>query len=339
VWPFGSVIVFGFTFVVGSASALTIPVGFSETLEIPGLVRVAVGNRKIVNVRAIPPKTILVSALRKGRTLVRVWSHHGEQPPVIVKVVEDGAYQESAGLSTSPVIHVALEFLELAQSNGRRLGVHWPEAIHFDGSGTVHGSQSTSGVNYVAAFSTAKGWMDHVVHEGWAKLIANPDLYVRLGEESVFHAGGEFPVAQALENYGGVGRRVDWKPYGFTVKVRPQSVDLYHISSDLDIEVSEPNVAQGIDGVPAINRRKIQTKMNSVDGQTVILSGLVRRAKSHGERGLPGLSSVPLLGYLFSSKSDEEEVSELLMAATFRLKTVLSEEKVISERRRALENE
>jgi len=56
------------------------------------------------------------------------------------------------------------------------------------------------------------------------------------------------------------------------VKVRPQSSDQIHLQSDIALEISEPNTALSVNGVPALTRRKLDTKMNSLDGETVVLS-------------------------------------------------------------------
>jgi Flp pilus assembly secretin CpaC len=67
--------------------------------------------------------------------------------------------------------------------------------------------------------------VNHLVKEGWAKIVANPELYVRLGEEANFHSGGEFPVSTITENYGHSRKHIEWKPWGLTAKVKPLSND------------------------------------------------------------------------------------------------------------------
>ena len=150
---------------------------------------------------------------------------------------------------------------------------------------------------------------------------------MRLGEEAVFHSGGEFPVATSTaENSGRNYRHIEWKGYGLTAKVLPQSVDRIHISSDINLEISELISSQNIEGIPALNRRSLKTKMSSLDGETVILSGLVKQNSKKEKEGVPFLSSIPLIGPLFFTKTSEgSEQTELLMAVTFSMTTKAKE--------------
>ncbi|MEQ1843243.1 MAG: type II/III secretion system protein, partial [Verrucomicrobiales bacterium] len=88
----------------------------------------------------------------------------------------------------------------------------------------------------------------HLAQTGDAKLIASPELFVREGEEATFHSGGEFPVSTSSENYGRFHRHVEWKPFGVHLKVRPQSFDGLHISSEINVEISELNAGLAVDG-------------------------------------------------------------------------------------------
>ena len=159
-----------------------------------------------------------------------------------------------------------------------------------------------------------------MIRDGWAKLLASPELYVRMGEEAIFSSGGELPVASSSENYGRSVKHVEWKAYGLSVKVRPQSVDNLNIFSDLDIEISEVDPSRALEGIPAISKRHLQTKMESRAGETVVLSGLVRQASSSERHGLPLLGDIPLLGSLiFSSRNQTRDETEIFMAVTFSL--------------------
>jgi pilus assembly protein CpaC len=205
---------------------------------------------------------------------------------------------------------------------GQSLGVRWPDAIRFSAAAIGRGDGGTTGLNYTVSFGSAQGWISHLVREGWARILASPDLYVRLGEEASFHSGGEFPVPSTSENYGRYQHHIEWKPFGLTVKVRPQSGDKFHINSDIRVAISEVSPATAIDGIPGLTRRDLTTKMSSQDGETVILSGLLRQASSQEKTSVPLLARIPLLGsLLFSHRSERSEGSEILMAVTFSLTT------------------
>jgi len=61
-------------------------------------------------------------------------------------------------------------------------------------------------------------------------------------------------------------------------------------------------------------------------GHTLILGGLISESKKRSREGIPFLSKIPLLGYLFSKTSDSYDKTELLLMVTPH---VISDEKDI----------
>lgn len=294
----------------------------NKTLRIAGLTRVAVGNGKLLKAKVLPPSSVLLTASKVGSTMVRVWSGSGKEEVYRVQIVAPQMEEANGHSERSGVVKIALEFLELDMALSQNAGIHWPEQIQFSAMSTLQGDSNTSGLNYSVSFASAKGWISHLRKEGWARMMANPDLYVRLGEEASFHSGGEFPVSTSSENFGRYTKRVEWKPWGLTARVRPMSTDKLHFSSDISLEISEINLAQAVDGIPGLTKRKVLTKMNSLDGETVILSGLFKQTDSFEKSGLPVLSQIPLIGgLLFGSHSKGGDETELLMSVTFSMTT------------------
>lgn len=297
----------------------------SQSLTLPHLQRAAIADGKIARVRSPSDHELLITGLKAGKTMLRAWNEQGQESAFRVEVVAADLDPTFHADRDREVVKVALEFLELDRAFDRDVGLHWPETLQFQGAARAAGAAATTGLNYTIGVQSAQGFLQLLVHNGWARVLANPDLYVRLGEEATFQSGGELPVPTTSEAYGRLQQHVEWKPYGLVVKVLPQSGDGLHIRSDIHLELSEPSATHGIGGIPALNRRNLDTKMNSENGETVILSGLVRDVSMDAEEGVPGLSSVPLLGSLFTRHVEKSESTELLMAITFSLTTRASE--------------
>lgn len=302
----------------GGGYPVAVAVGGSHTLVVPGLRRAAVGSSKLLRVTALPPSTLLLTGVQPGRTLVRAWNEAGDESLFEVEVQPPEARPAEDGAG---VVKVVLEFLEVDSTLGESLGIRWPEALQFSAGGSLQGDLAHAGLNFAVPFTSAKGWIQHLSRNGWAKLLAKPELYVRLGEEARFHSGGEIPVSTSVSTTAGYHRQVDWKPYGLSVRVRPQSGDRLRISSDVRVEIAELNPAAGMDGVPALVRRNVETKMTSWDGETVVLSGLTRRVASADKEGLPLLAHIPGLDLLFAKRGRRVEETEIFMAVTFALTT------------------
>ncbi|MBX7072137.1 MAG: hypothetical protein K1X71_03230 [Pirellulales bacterium] len=67
---------------------------------------------------------------------------------------------------------------------------------------------------------------------------------------------------------------------------------------------------------PVINTTRAQTTVSAVDGQTIVLGGLISQTKRMNTRRVPWLSDVPLLGMLFRYDLMQKARTELLIILT-----------------------
>lgn len=120
-----------------------------------------------------------------------------------------------------------------------------------------------------------------------------------------------------------VSWEVNFEELGITLKVTPTINDDGRITMALSPEVSEKTsdysltVKQGATDVtytiPVIDRRTASTKVVIGDGQTLIIGGLIKDKITKGATKIPLLGDMPLLGYLFKSKKDTQDKTELLI--------------------------
>jgi general secretion pathway protein D len=66
----------------------------------------------------------------------------------------------------------------------------------------------------------------------------------------------------------------------------------------------------------SINKTEAVTNLVAQDGETIIIGGLIREDVTKSKDGIPFLSKIPLLGYLFSSQTDNTTRTELLILIT-----------------------
>jgi type II secretory pathway component GspD/PulD (secretin) len=55
------------------------------------------------------------------------------------------------------------------------------------------------------------------------------------------------------------------------------------------------------------------------DSDTLVIGGIFKTNKAKGVEGIPGFSSIPVLGRLFQYKKNVDEVNELLVFITPRI--------------------
>lgn len=67
---------------------------------------------------------------------------------------------------------------------------------------------------------------------------------------------------------------------------------------------------------PSIDRREANTQVNIRDGETMVIGGVFIDTQSNSVLGIPYLSRVPVLGWLFKSKSESVAKQELLIFLT-----------------------
>lgn len=112
---------------------------------------------------------------------------------------------------------------------------------------------------------------------------------------------------------------VHFEEIGIILRVTPTITEDGRIIMELNPEVSEktsdlPLTASGLTyNVPIIDKRKASTKVVIGNGQTLIIGGLIKDKSTKGLTKVPFFGDVPLLGYLFKSKKDVNDKTELLI--------------------------
>ncbi|MBQ3332292.1 MAG: hypothetical protein IJG83_02605 [Thermoguttaceae bacterium] len=70
---------------------------------------------------------------------------------------------------------------------------------------------------------------------------------------------------------------------------------------------------------PTIDTTQVMTAVSAVDGETVMLGGLISSSKTKISRGVPLLSDIPVVGWLFRYDKADEERRELIIVMTPRI--------------------
>jgi general secretion pathway protein D len=68
-----------------------------------------------------------------------------------------------------------------------------------------------------------------------------------------------------------------------------------------------------------IDTRSIKTSISVQSGETIVLGGLIQERNTDGVTGVPVLSRIPVLGALFSERTEEANRTELIVLITPRV--------------------
>jgi general secretion pathway protein D len=114
--------------------------------------------------------------------------------------------------------------------------------------------------------------------------------------------------------------------------VKPQVNESGLVALELSQEVSTLGRDVQIAGQAYSSMNKTEAKTNLVlqDGQTIIIGGIIREDTTRGSAGLPFLSKIPILKYLFGGVTNEKQRNELIILLTSHVARNMQEAKDIT---------
>jgi general secretion pathway protein D len=88
------------------------------------------------------------------------------------------------------------------------------------------------------------------------------------------------------------------------------------ISMHIKVEVSSVTSTQTIGGIqePIIGQKVNEADLRMKDGEASLLGGLTSDSDAKAVAGIPGIANIPLLGYLFGTRSDDKEKDDIIIA-------------------------
>lgn len=162
--------------------------------------------------------------------------------------------------------------------------------------------------------------------KGLARRLAEPNLTTLSGDAARFLAGGEFPVPVA-STAGTAGLvptvTIEFKKFGVELAFVPTVLSRGVINLRVEPSVSELDFGNAVQiagtVIPALTRRDARTTVELRDGQSFAIAGLLQTRNRQDVSQLPWIGSVPVIGTLFSSKSYQQQETDLVIIVTPRL--------------------
>jgi general secretion pathway protein D len=114
-----------------------------------------------------------------------------------------------------------------------------------------------------------------------------------------------------------VSTQFNYADVGLKLNITPQIHSAQECTLHIEVEVSAVDQYVTIGGIsqPVIGQTKNTADIRLKEGEVNILSGLSQNADSSTVGGLPGLTSIPILGqFLFGSSSKNKTTGELMIA-------------------------
>ena len=151
---------------------------------------------------------------------------------------------------------------------------------------------------------------------GNGKILSSPKVVTLNNKEAKISSGVDIPVRVLTTTTAGTSAEVKTISASLSLSTIPVITSDNRIGLVIKVEKSEPDFSLQVDGIPTITKRNANTELIVDNGETVVLGGIITKSESETESGVPLLSKIPVLGWLFKKKGKIEKQAELLIFIT-----------------------
>jgi len=241
-----------------------------------------------------------------------------------------------------PQFEIEVKFVETDLDDQTNLGFNWPTRIDASIASDITSTDGTT-TNQISTaarypipdgkiwkFGTLNveqlsGFVEFLRQNGSARILSDPRVTVLENEKATMQVTTTIPV-QTLNRFteGAVIQDiVDFQDLdvGIALTVVPR------LNADGQITLDVEPVVEEITGYtgppdnerPITAKRRVKTRVRVLNGETLVIGGLVKETKFATRNRVFLLGSIPILGAIFTHKSEESQKTDLLMFITPRL--------------------
>jgi len=243
-------------------------------------------------------------------------------------------------------VYVEALVMEVTLSKSLNLGINWKAAGAtnsgriitggFPNGGAFTGDATTGGTAAIAADSSTIGvlngntisiggkeffsfgaFVKAVQNNNDVNVLANPQLMIinnpQEGEVPNINVVSVVPVSpKTITSASNITTtEYQFKEVGIKLEIKPQISGKNSIR--LDIAQESSDVVNPTANPITIFKRTIKTSVIAEDGEIIVLGGLIKEKIARDQDKIPGFGDLPLLGWLFRSKTDQFEKINLII--------------------------
>ena len=247
-----------------------------------------------------------------------------------------------------PQVEIEARIVQTNKNYARALGVQWgfngvvspalgnTTPLAFPNSGSLSGStggatggQPTAvnlGVNGApSAVNLALGSVNGAFNldvalsaletSGNGRLLSTPRVTTQNNIAAEMTQGVQIPIQTVSNNTV----TVSFRDAALTLKVTPQITAANTVIMQIAVENSQADFSRAVNGIPPINTQRANTSVLVSDGATTVIGGVYVTNQQNQNDRTPGVSRIPLLGWLFKRDSVNDTSTELLIFITPRI--------------------
>ena len=238
---------------------------------------------------------------------------------------------------------VDIAVLEVSKNWERTLGISWPSSVGVTLSPTTSSatctpsatvtcpaSSGTSPTLYNLAHLNATDFSVNVgsatlnllLSDSNTKVLQSPRIRATDSQKATMKIGSRIPIATGSYQTGAatavvsslVNTQFQYQDVGVNIEMTPSVHFDHDITLKIVIEVTSQSGSVTISGVtePILSQRKVDQVIRLREGEASILGGIQDKQDQVSWTGIPGLSSIPILKYVFGSKDHTIQDDEIV---------------------------
>ena len=241
---------------------------------------------------------------------------------------------------------VDIAVLEVSKNWERTIGIQWPQSVGLalqpptsststtttttgtTGSTDSGSSPSLYDVAHLKATDFAvtigSATANLLLTDSNTKILQNPRIRATDQQKATMKIGERIPIATgSYQNGAGVvgagvsslvNTQFQYQDVGVNIEVTPTVHYDHDVTLKIVIEVTAQTSSVTISGVtePILSQRKVDQVIRLREGEASILGGIQNTQEQTSWSGIPGLSSIPILKYVFGSKDHTKTDDELV---------------------------
>ena len=171
-------------------------------------------------------------------------------------------------------------------------------------------------------------------------VISSPHILASNNKEAKIQIGKSQPILTSTYTTAATGvatsvveGTIEYKDIGIILTVTPRLSDSGLVTMEIQIEKSDVNITAlgNLTSVPVFDKKTAKTVLSVLEGQTIVIGGLIEDTKQRNKSGVPFLSKIPILGALFGFHDLQDKKTELILMMTPHIITDQTQSKSVTE--------